>query len=60
MACKFERTIKRYFERYHTNSIKLKENHKLKVVVRAFETIRSQANQNLSVVMRTAPEWPQK
>jgi len=44
MACKFERTIKRYFERYHTNSIKLKETHKLKVVVRAFETIRSQAN----------------
>ena len=60
MACKFERTIKNYFQRYHSNAMKMKENHKLKTVVRAFETIRSQANSSLTIIMKATPEWPQK
>lgn len=60
MACKFERTIKKYFEKYHVNAMKMKENHKIKTVVRAFETLRSQANVNISIVFKAEPEWPKK
>lgn len=60
MACQFEMVLKRYFNRYQTNTAIIKEDDKVIKVSKMFEAISDNSNHNFKPVFSSPPIWPKK